>query len=54
MIQAKKQDITTLHTVAEYAKLMGVDRRTVYYWLADKDVKIETVKISGKTFIKAT
>ena len=51
-MQALKQDITKLHSVAEYAKLMGVTKRTVYYWLKDPEVKIKTVEISGKTFIK--
>jgi excisionase family DNA binding protein len=49
---AVKQDITKLLSVSEYATLMGVDRRTVYNWMADKEKKLEVIKIGGKQFIK--
>jgi excisionase family DNA binding protein len=47
-----KHDITKLLSINEYAELMGVSRRTVYNWMADKERKLNVITISGKQFIK--
>lgn len=51
-MDAIKQDVTKLYTIADYAKLMGVTRQTVYNWLSDKEKNINIINISGKQFIK--
>ena len=49
-----KVDPNKLLTIAEYAKRMGVHRKTVHGWLKDKDrmPQLKTRIISGKRFIE--
>lgn len=49
-----KVDKTKLLSIPEYARLMGVERQTVYNWLKDevKRKEIKLVEISGKKFIE--
>jgi hypothetical protein len=50
-METLKKDITKLYSINDYAKLMGVDRRTVYNWMADPEKKLNIINISGKRFI---
>ncbi len=45
-----KVDRSKLMTINNYAKSIGVDRTTVYYWI--KEGKIKHVEIDGVFFIE--
>lgn len=51
-MQTLKADITKLHSVTEYAKLMKVSRQTVYNWIDEKKQGMKVHNISGKVFIE--
>lgn len=50
-METVKKDLTKLYSVDRYAKSMGVDKRTVYNWLKDKEKGLKQIEISGKKFI---
>jgi predicted DNA-binding transcriptional regulator AlpA len=49
-----KIDRNKLYSIPDYAKLMGVERQTIYNWLKDDEKKkeIKLIEISGKKFIQ--
>mgnify|MGYP001589897625 CR=1 FL=1 len=51
MEQQEKVTINPLNllTVAQYAKLVGKERQTIYNWV--KDGKIQLVQAMGKTWV---
>jgi len=53
-METKMVDKTKLLSIPDYAKLMGVERQTVYNWLKDevKRKEINLVEISGRKFIQ--
>lgn len=53
-MEVLKIDKSRLFSIPEYAKEKGVERQTVYRWLADpeKSRTIKVIEISGKKFIE--